>query len=137
CTQCGHQFKVYRPQGAAQLDGWTIRTTDGRELKYDAMRKLQAAIANGAVQREDVLIPNDGGEPRRLGKIEELQSFFREEDSDELTQRRSVVPMQRTAPGHRTSSYPPKEEPLHAASPSMAITRVAGGKSTEPAKLRD
>ncbi|MEQ9317566.1 MAG: zinc-ribbon domain-containing protein, partial [Polyangiaceae bacterium] len=77
CTSCSHQFKVYRPKGAAELDGWTIRTVDGRELRYDAMRKLQAAITNGEITQDDVLIPGDGGEPKRLAKIEELQSFFR------------------------------------------------------------
>ncbi len=76
CTNCGHQFKVFRPDGASGLDGWVVRTTDGRELKFKAMRELQAAITTRKVSREDVLIPGDGAEPRRLGRIEELQSFF-------------------------------------------------------------
>lgn len=114
CTSCSHQFKVYRPKGAADLDGWTIRTVDGRELRYDAMRKLQAAITNGEITQDDVLIPGDGGEPKRLAKIEELQSFFRSADGDQPTMR------------HRRSSAPPVPEPT----PSLAITRVAGGKSS-------
>ncbi len=76
CTNCGHQFKVYRPNGSGGLDGWVVRTTDGTELRFKAMRELQAAITTSKVTREDVLIPSDGAEPRRLGRIEELQSFF-------------------------------------------------------------
>ena len=124
CTSCSHQFKVYRPKGAAELDGWTIRTVDGRELRYDAMRKLQAAITNGEITQDDVLIPGDGGEPRRLAKIEELQSFFRSADAEQPTMR------------HRRSSAPPVPEPT----PSLAITRVAGGSSSaasSPGQDRD
>lgn len=88
CTNCGHQFKVYRPDGASGLDGWAVRTTDGRELRFKAMRELQAAITTSKVSREDVLIPGDGGEPRRLGRIEELQSFFSLGDESVPTTRR-------------------------------------------------
>ena len=65
CTNCGHQFKVFRPPDLASLDGWTIRTLDGRELTFRAMRELQAAIGNGDVSTEDVLLPGDNSEPRR------------------------------------------------------------------------
>ncbi|MCA9624517.1 MAG: zinc-ribbon domain-containing protein, partial [Myxococcales bacterium] len=111
CTSCGHQFKVFRPQGSAEMDGWTVRTVDGRELRYDAMRKLQAAITNGEITREDVLIPRGGGEPRRLSRIEELQSFFEARELEEPTMR------------HRRSSLPPE------AIPPLAITKVAGSSS--------
>ncbi|HZO14898.1 MAG TPA: zinc-ribbon domain-containing protein, partial [Polyangiaceae bacterium] len=87
CTNCGHQFKVFRPSELASLDGWTIRTLDGRELTFRAMRELQAAISNGDVSTEDVLLPGDNSEPRRLGKIEELRSFFGEPE-DAHTEKR-------------------------------------------------
>ncbi|MEZ4437854.1 MAG: hypothetical protein R3B72_02110 [Polyangiaceae bacterium] len=93
------------------MDGWTVRTVDGRELRYDAMRKLQAAITNGEITREDVLIPRGGGEPRRLSRIEELQSFFEARELEEPTMR------------HRRSSLPPE------AIPPLAITKVAGSSS--------
>jgi predicted Zn finger-like uncharacterized protein len=93
CTNCGHQFKVYRPEGASDLDGWTVRTVDGREMRFKAMRELQAAITTGGISREDVLIPGGGGEPRRLGRIEELQSFFAlSEEAGPTTRKRHDTP---------------------------------------------
>jgi predicted Zn finger-like uncharacterized protein len=133
CTNCGHQFKVHRAQGALQLDGWTIRTTDGKELYFGAMRKLQAAISNGAITRDDILIPRDGGEPRRLSRIEELQSFFHEEPDDEHTIRRPITG--KTSPGHRTASYPPGR--LAPSNPSMLETKVRGGGTPAPKRLMD
>lgn len=91
CTNCGHQFRVFRPQGLGDFGGWTIRTVDGRELSFRAMRELQAAITHGEISTEDVLIPGDRSEPRRLGKIEELQSFFAAEVPDHVTIRRTAT----------------------------------------------
>ncbi|MEM9691032.1 MAG: zinc-ribbon domain-containing protein [Myxococcota bacterium] len=91
CTSCGHQFKVFRKDGARELDGWTVHTTDGRELGFKAMRELQGAIATGTIQPDDVLIARSGGEPRRLGQIDELRSFFDERDDlSAPTQRRAA-----------------------------------------------
>ncbi len=111
CTSCGHQFKVYRPKESVQLEGWTVRTVDGREVYFKAMRELQAAIHGRDITPEDVLIPGDGGEPRRLGRIEELESFFAAPEGPETpTVRRKA----KVAPGDDIS---------------MATTRVAGSSS--------
>ena len=75
CTQCGHLFKVHAPQGAARVESWTVQTLQGDRYVYRAMRELQAAISHSRVTREDVMIPSVGA-PRRLGDIEELESFF-------------------------------------------------------------
>jgi predicted Zn finger-like uncharacterized protein len=115
CTSCGHQFKVFRPDGEA-ADGWTVRTVDGREIAYRAMRELQAAITHGQVGREDVLIPHGGGAPRRLGRIEELQSFFHAAEGEgETVRKRLGDPV---GPAQGTQSYPP--EPLAERNPSRA-----------------
>jgi predicted Zn finger-like uncharacterized protein len=119
CTSCTHQFKVFRPKDAAGFDGWTIRTVDGRELRYDAMRRLQAAITNGEITRHDVLIPTDGSEPRRLVKIEELQSFFKAAEVDEPTIRRRI-----SAPAIPSQS-------------GLAITKAAGTKSSPKQAVDD
>jgi predicted Zn finger-like uncharacterized protein len=84
CTTCGHTFKVRRPGASAASaqaapgatkERWLVRTIDGRELEFRALRELQAAIAKGNVRRDDVLA-RENGRPRRLGSIAELDPFF-------------------------------------------------------------
>ena len=75
CTNCGHQFKVKRPQTAGAPELWQVRTIDGRELEFKALRELQTAIAQTQISREDVLL-RGGSRPRRLGSIAELEPFF-------------------------------------------------------------
>ncbi|UQA62642.1 zinc-ribbon domain-containing protein [Polyangium aurulentum] len=75
CTTCGHQFKVRRAGGASVPEKWTVRTVDGRELDFAALRELQAAIHEGKISREDVL-SRGNSRPRRLGSIAELDPFF-------------------------------------------------------------
>jgi predicted Zn finger-like uncharacterized protein len=75
CTTCGHQFKVRRPQPAGTPERWLVRTIDGRELEFRALRELQAAIAQTLISRDDVL-SRGGSRPRRLGSIAELEPFF-------------------------------------------------------------
>jgi len=75
CTNCGHQFKVRRPQPLGAPERWLVRTIDGRELEFRALRELQAAIAQSLITRDDVL-SRGGSRPRRLGSIAELEPFF-------------------------------------------------------------
>ncbi len=75
CTNCGHQFKVKRAQNAGAPERWQVRTIDGRELEFKALRELQTAIAQTQISREDVLL-RGGSRPRRLGSIAELEPFF-------------------------------------------------------------
>ncbi|MEP7120871.1 MAG: zinc-ribbon domain-containing protein [Byssovorax sp.] len=75
CTNCGHQFKVKRPLAAGAPERWLVRTIDGRELEFKALRELQTAIAQTQISREDVLL-RGGSRPRRLGSIAELEPFF-------------------------------------------------------------
>src|SRR5271170_1771442 len=75
CTNCGHQFKVRKPQTAGAPERWLVRTIDGRELEFRALRELQGAIAQAAITRDDVL-SRGGSRPRRLGSIAELEPFF-------------------------------------------------------------
>lgn len=75
CTNCGHQFKVRRSDGVTVPERWRVRTVDGRELEFTALRELQAAITGGRVRKDDVL-SRDNARPRRLGSIAELEPFF-------------------------------------------------------------
>jgi predicted Zn finger-like uncharacterized protein len=75
CTNCGHQFKVRRADAGAVPERWVVRTVDGRELEFTALRDLQSAISYTRVTRDDV-ISRGGARPRRLGSIAELEPFF-------------------------------------------------------------
>ncbi|MFO0586705.1 MAG: zinc-ribbon domain-containing protein [Polyangiaceae bacterium] len=77
CTNCGAQFRVYRPVPATGPERWVVRTVDGRELVFSALRELQAAISTGVVGRDDVL-SRGAARPRRLGAIAELEPFFKQ-----------------------------------------------------------
>lgn len=75
CTTCGHLFKVRRAQPTGAPERWAVRTIDGRQFEFGALRELQAAIAQTLISREDVL-SRGGSRPRRLGSIAELEPFF-------------------------------------------------------------
>src|SRR5215218_7507542 len=77
CTNCGHLFKVRKAGAdpAVAPEKWVVRTVDGRELQFNALRELQAAITQRSIGREDVL-SRGSSRPRRLGAISELEPFF-------------------------------------------------------------
>ena len=75
CTSCGFQFKVRKADAGGAPESWVVRTVDGREIEFAALRELQQAIARGKITREDVLA-REGARPRRLGSIAELDPFF-------------------------------------------------------------
>jgi len=75
CTSCGHQFKVRRKDGGSLPERWLVRTLDGREFEFRALRELQGAIASHRITRDDVL-SRGSSRPRRLGSIAELDPFF-------------------------------------------------------------
>jgi predicted Zn finger-like uncharacterized protein len=145
CTQCGHLFKVHPPSGTARVESWTVQTLKGDRYVYRAMRELQAAITQRRVTREDVMIPSVGA-PRRLGDIEELDSFFPDlvgGDPETTRQHRRpvstrigvqapvVAPSPRRAPIDRdgqplptrtgTTLRPPAAAPAQAPAPSAVL----------------
>jgi predicted Zn finger-like uncharacterized protein len=99
CTNCGHLFKVRKKSAdpAAAPEKWVVRTVDGRELQFNALRELQAAITARTIGREDVL-SRGGSRPRRLGAITELEPFFAT-----VTGGAAAAPHTTTAPGLGTS----------------------------------
>ncbi|MBC7174310.1 MAG: zinc-ribbon domain-containing protein, partial [Polyangiaceae bacterium] len=78
CTQCGHLFKVFRPDAGA--DGhreamWRVRRRDGSLEIVPTLRDLQRRIMQGALSPDDEI--SASGQPwKRLGAIAELESFF-------------------------------------------------------------
>ncbi len=75
CTQCGHKFRVKKEGGAPAPEIWVVRTVDGRELEFRAIRELKSSISAGRISRNDVL-SRGVGRPRRLASIAELEPFF-------------------------------------------------------------
>lgn len=79
CTNCGHQFRVFRPRSsspsAASPEIWRIERREGEPLELRSLVELQRAIRAGRVGRADLLRRGDGP-PRRVGDIPELEPFF-------------------------------------------------------------
>lgn len=76
CTNCGHQFRVYRPEASQPApERWCVRTSDGRDHIFTSLRDLQRALTRGIVGRCDTLV-REGTPPRRLAEIAELEPFF-------------------------------------------------------------
>ncbi len=76
CTNCGHQFKIYR--AATDMEparAWSLRRPDGTVIPFDSLAALQKWILEGRVSKMDEI--SRTGEPwKPLGAIAELDSFF-------------------------------------------------------------
>ena len=76
CTNCGHQFKIFRPPtGAPGSATWILRRPDGSSVQFDSLAVLQRWITDGRVTRSDQLSRN-GSDWKTLGSIAELDVFF-------------------------------------------------------------
>ncbi|MEI8256548.1 MAG: zinc-ribbon domain-containing protein, partial [Deltaproteobacteria bacterium] len=77
CTNCGHQFKIYRPPTGVGTPAaaWILRRPDGSTVQFESLAVLQKWIADGRVTRSDQLSRN-GTDWKTLGSIAELESFF-------------------------------------------------------------
>ena len=82
CTNCGHQFRVFRPRASqagtpttASPELWRIDRREGEPLELRSLVELQRAIRAGRVSRTDLLRRGDGA-ARRVGDIPELEPFF-------------------------------------------------------------
>lgn len=116
CTNCSHQFKIFRPP--SEVEGgraWTLRRPDGTVIPFDSLAVLQKWILEGRVSKMDEIARSgDGWKP--LGAIAELESFFSSADSRRTpTNARAVssrppnrsLPPLRPAAASATSSSPP------------------------------
>ncbi len=82
CTNCGHQFRVFRPRvsqtgvpTAQVAELWRIERREGEPLELRSLVELQRAIRAGRISRQDMLRRGDGP-LRRVGDIPELEPFF-------------------------------------------------------------
>jgi predicted Zn finger-like uncharacterized protein len=134
CTNCSHQFRVFRPAGSGGLSGWTVRKADGSELRYLAMRELQSAISTRHVSESDLLVADDGSPPQQLGAIEELRSFFQSADPVEAdtTRRRKLEQTAKDRaplppPQSARAAPPPLPDDIDTLETSQALPRVDVG----------
>ncbi|MFO0630861.1 MAG: zinc-ribbon domain-containing protein [Polyangiales bacterium] len=121
CTNCSHQFKIFRPPTESEGGrAWTLRRPDGTVIPFDSLAVLQKWILEGRVSKMDEIARSgDGWKP--LGAIAELESFFSSADA------------RRTPAGARpVTSRPPGRSlpPLRPGGPSIPApaTPAPGGK---------
>ncbi len=75
CTNCGHLFKVFRPDADGAAKSWHVETVDGVTRTLGSLKELQRLIADGVLTPDDRI--SRGGEgKKRLGEIAELATFF-------------------------------------------------------------
>ncbi len=76
CTNCGHVFKVYRPQEKAErAPEWRVRLADGTEQNLSSLNELRRKVAAGDIRSSDQIWTSDH-EWKSLGEIPELNDFF-------------------------------------------------------------
>src|ERR1700748_2195547 len=77
CTNCGHQFKIYRPTSEARTESrpFILRQMDGTSVTFESLGVLQKWIVEGRATRQDQL-SRDGSNWKPLGSITELDTFF-------------------------------------------------------------
>ena len=76
CTNCGHLFKVFRPDSESSgAKSWQVRTGDGATRTLGSLKELQRLITAGSLEESD-WISRGGEDWKRLGDIAELSTFF-------------------------------------------------------------
>jgi predicted Zn finger-like uncharacterized protein len=75
CTNCGHLFKVFRPDAGGGARSWQVESTDGTVRTLGSLKELQQLISQRVLSPYD-RISRGGGEWKLLGDIAELATFF-------------------------------------------------------------
>lgn len=116
CTNCSHQFKIFRPPSDAESGrAWTLRRPDGTVIPFDSLAVLQKWILEGRVSKMDEIARSgDGWKP--LGAIAELETFFTSADSRRTPT--STRPVPSRPPGR---SLPPLRPPASGAPPTNTV----------------
>jgi len=112
CTNCSHQFKIFRPTSesdAAKV--WNLRRPDGTVIPFDSLAVLQKWILEGKVSKMDE-ISRAGEGWKSLGAIAELESFFATAE----------LRASQNAPG-RTGQRFPSMSGVRAPTPAPGISR--------------
>jgi len=127
CTNCGHQFRVFRPRAAASTasttpEMWRIERRQGEPLELRSLVELQRAIRAGRVSRDDLLRRADAPS-RRVGDIPELEPFFPSARSDGAP---NTLPLPSAAePLIAAAPRVPAHTPSYTKTPSVPSPRIA------------
>lgn len=131
CTNCGHQFKIFRPTAEGDSPRvWNLRRPDGTVIPFDSLAVLQKWILEGKVSKMDEI--SRAGEPwKALGAIAELESFF---VTAESRASQNAGPRSGRPTGSH-SARPTTNAPVVAArsEPSKPAVPVLGGGTIRPA----
>jgi predicted Zn finger-like uncharacterized protein len=134
CTNCGHQFRVFRPRQTLPQtpDLWRVERTNGELLELRSLMDLQRAIRAARVTRDDILLRGDVH--RRLGDIEELDGMFPlvGNDTNPRTLPMTNRPPSEPPPARKTKSFPPLSRSGSPALESLHTTPIEGPKSVRP-----
>lgn len=136
CTNCGHQFKIYRP--ASQPDGarsWSLRRPDGTVIPFDSLAVLQKWILEGRVSKMDEICR--GAEPwKPLGAIAELESFFSTAEIRASQMPAVPRPSTRAAPAASAGRSPPRvPTPASASGAARAPLSPFSGNTLRPGAM--
>ncbi len=109
CTNCGHLFKVFRPDAAGGAKHWRVRSADGTVRTLSSLKELQRLITAGALSEDDRIARGDE-DFKRLGDIAELATFFAAAAAatadTELGLDRAGRPRRGTSPGMAAAAPP-------------------------------
>jgi predicted Zn finger-like uncharacterized protein len=133
CTQCGHLFKVFRPERALPTlaNHWTVRGSDGSSHQLPNLVELTQSIALGIFLRDDE-VSRTGKAWRRLGDIEELEAFFAEADRRGPSRRRQAT--QNAAVGSVAPAHNGTESPSEFKLGRTSVSRAGARTGVSPAR---
>jgi predicted Zn finger-like uncharacterized protein len=93
CTQCGHLFKIYKPQAPGEASKeqhpWTVRAADGSSHRLSSLADLTRLIGEGVFSRNDE-VSRTGKAWKKLGEIDELKGFFPDSERPPARTRRQT-----------------------------------------------
>lgn len=122
CTNCGHQFRIFRPKSDGTVARpWILRRSDGKTATFDSLAVLQRWIGEGKASRAD-LLSRDGVDWKPLGSIAELEGFFAQAEA-----KARAVGASKTLSGAA-----PPTPPRRATTPGMAPAATAAPPQPPP-----
>jgi len=108
CTNCGHLFKVFRPDADGAPKHWRVHSADGAVRTLSSLKELQKLITAGQLTENDEIARGDE-ELKRLGDIAELATFFAAAEA--ATDIASTPHRERRGTSPGMAAAPPRKEP--------------------------
>ncbi|MCB9591777.1 MAG: zinc-ribbon domain-containing protein [Sandaracinaceae bacterium] len=137
CTNCGHLFKVFRPDAEAGVARtWNVRGADGVVRKLSSLKELQRLITAGTLSEHDEI--SRGNEPyKRLGDIAELSTFFAAATAAVADTDTDLAGRQRKATSPGMAMAPVPDRAPVSKSPQAAARPPEPPRAPPPARPKD